>query len=178
MQILFVHGAGGWDDDQPIIEGLRRRTGLPVHADPFGDEDMSAATWRGLLARRLEPLGPDVILVGHSFGASMALQHVADPPADLLPAGLALLAMPDWGPQGWDVAEYALPDDAHVPTGLPVWLHHCRDDAVVPVDHVELHRRRLPRARVRRHDTGGHQLEGRLDAVADDLLDGAAQRDV
>lgn len=168
MEILFVHGAGGWTDDQPLAEELRALLGVPVSAPRFPDDDMSAAAWRSQIERHREVLGPDLVIVGHSFGASMALQHVSGAPEGGQLLGLALLAMPFWAAEGWQ-ADYALPADAGPPAGLPLWLHHCLDDDVVPFDHVERHAIRLPHAVVRRHASGGHQFQGRMAAVADDL---------
>lgn len=168
MEILFIHGAGGWREDQPMADELRARLGVPVSAPPFPDDDMSASAWRGELDRHRGSLGPELVIVGHSFGASMALLDLADDPSAPPPLGLALLAMPFWGAEGWQ-AEYSLPAAAELPADLPVWLHHCRDDDVVPFDHLERHVLRLPRALVRRHASGGHQFEGQLAAVAEDL---------
>lgn len=176
MEILFVHGAGGWMDDQPLADELRTRLGVEVTAPHFPDDDMSAAAWRRELGRQVDSRGPDLVIVGHSFGASMALLHLADSPPQTLPEtppntpllGLALLAMPFWGSEGWQ-AEYALPANTEPPADLPIWLHHCRDDQVVPFSHLDRHAARLPHALIRRHDSGGHQLEGRIGAVADDL---------
>ena len=168
MEILFVHGAGGYQDDLPLAEELRTRLNLPVTAPSFPDEDMSTAAWRREIERHWTALGPDPVLVGHSFGASMALLHLTDGFSGTAPLGLALLAMPFWGSEGWQ-AEYALPADAELPAGFPVWLHHCSDDEVVPFDHLDRHAARLPDAVVRRHKTGGHQFEGRIGAVADDV---------
>ncbi|MCC9145002.1 MULTISPECIES: alpha/beta fold hydrolase [unclassified Arthrobacter] len=168
MEILFVHGAGGWEDDQPLAEELHVHLGVPVSAPRFPDEDMSAAAWRSELERQLSGLGPELVIVGHSFGASMALLHLTEEFTGSPPQGLALLAMPFWGSEGWQ-AEYSLPADAELPTGFPVWLHHCRDDDVVPFDHLDRHAARLPQAQVRRHGSGGHQFEGRMAAVAEDV---------
>ena len=168
MEILFVHGAGGYLDDQPLSVHLHETLGVPVAFPEFPEEDMSAAAWRNGIQRQLDVLGPGVVLVGHSFGASMALQHLASGPEGVQPLGLVLLAMPFWGLEGWQ-AEYALPGDAVLPADLPVRLHHCLDDEVVPVDHLDRHAARLPEALVRRHNSGGHQFEGRMPAVADDV---------
>lgn len=171
MEILFVHGAGevGFDGDRPLADALRTRLGVTVSISPYPHEDMSAAGWRRELDRQRGLLGPEVLVVGHSFGASIALQHLADDPWEHRPLGLALLAMPYWGPEGWDVADYALPADAHLPSDLPVWLHHCRDDEVVEFSHLDYFAAALPQAVVRRHDAGGHQLDGCMDLVAGDL---------
>lgn len=168
MAVLFVHGAGGWTEDQPMVRELHAGLGLEVSAPRFPDDDMSAAAWRSELDSHLDALGPGVAVVGHSFGASMALLHAADSAAGSDPVGLVLLAMPFWGSQGWQ-AEYALPAGAALPRGLPVFLHHCRDDAVVPFGHLQRHAARLPGALARPHSTGGHQFEGRMGAVADDV---------
>lgn len=113
-------------------------------------------------------MGPETLIVAHSFGASIALLDVTVDPVSAPPPGLALLAMPFWGPEGWS-AQYALPPGAALPEALPVWLHQCLDDEVVPAEHLDHHVRELPQARVRRYDTGGHQFVGRMAAVAKDL---------
>ncbi|MBP3044224.1 hypothetical protein KKR91_06355 [Arthrobacter jiangjiafuii] len=46
MGILFVHGAGGWAEDQPMADQLRTLSGQAVTMSRFPDEDMSAAAWR------------------------------------------------------------------------------------------------------------------------------------
>lgn len=168
MQILFIHGAGGWEEDQALADELRDRLGVPVSVPRFPDDDMSAATWCREVDRHRAALEPDLVMVGHSFGASMALLQLTVSPPENPPLGLALLAMPHWSTDGWQ-AEYALPADAEMPSGFPIWLHHCRDDEVVPIGHLDHHLPRLPEAIVRRYDTGGHQFVGRLAAVADDL---------
>lgn len=167
MEILFVHGAGGWTDDQPMAAELRGIPGAEVLAPQFSDEDMSAAGWRRELDAQFRTLGPEPVVVGHSFGASMALLHFSESLAHR-PRGLVLLAMPFWGSEGWQ-AEYSLPVDAELPVDLPLFLHHCADDDVVPVDHLDRHAARLPRAVVRRYETGGHQFQGRMGEVIQDV---------
>lgn len=168
MRILFVHGAGGWRDDQPMASDLRSLPGAEVLAPRFPDEDMSAAGWRRELERQLGNIGPEPVIVAHSFGASMVLLHSAGGPAEPLPRGLVLLAMPFWGSEGWQ-AEYSLPADTQLPVDLPLFLHQCMDDDVVPAGHVDLHASRLPQAVIRRHESGGHQFEGRMPEVLQDV---------
>ena len=167
MEILFIHGAGGWTDDQPMAAELRSIPGADVLMPQFSEEDMSAAGWRRELDGQLRTLGPEPVIVGHSFGASMALLHFSEP-REPGPRGLVLLAMPFWGSEGWQ-AEYSLPVDAELPADLPLFLHHCADDDVVPVDHLDRHASRLPAAVVRRHETGGHQFHGRMGDVVRDV---------
>ncbi|MBD8044928.1 alpha/beta hydrolase [Arthrobacter sp. Sa2BUA2] len=168
MDFLFIHGAGGWLDDQPLAEELRTRLGVPVAMARYPEEDMSAAAWFAELDRQRDALGPDLAIIGHSFGASMALLRLGGGWHGPLPRGLVLLATPFWGSEGWQ-AEYALPAGYELPAGLPLYLHHCRDDDTVPVDHLDRLAALLPGAVVRRHETGGHQFAGQMAAVADDV---------
>ncbi|WP_185995451.1 alpha/beta fold hydrolase [Nocardioides campestrisoli] len=164
MRLLFIHGAGGFLDDQPMAEGLHTSLGVPVEMPRLPEEDMSVEGWAAPIRRHLRTLGPDDVAVGHSFGATI-LQWVLSE-ADWAPPRAVLLAMPDWSPDGWDVPDYAHrgPEPA---TALSI--HHCRDDEEVPFDHLRLHAARLPSARIVPHDEGGHQFEGRLAHLADDL---------
>lgn len=158
MAILFLHGAGGYADDQVMADAIRAALDEPVTIPHLRDEDMSHAAWSTQISAQLNP---DVdTVVGHSFGGSTLLKMLTE--ADLGIARLVLLAAPDWGPDGWDVADYALPSDPdhRLPSALRIDLHHCTDDDIVPVAHLELLSARLPRAAVVRHRHGGHQFEG------------------
>ena len=158
MAILFLHGAGGYVDDQAMADAIRIALDEPVTMPHLRDEDMSHAAWSAQIAAHLDP---DVdTVIGHSFGGSTLLKMLTE--TDLGIARLVLLATPDWGPEGWDVADYALPGDARqrLAPALRIDLHHCRDDDEVPVEHLGLLSARLPHAAVVRHRHGGHQFEG------------------
>ena len=158
VAILFLHGAGGYADDQVMADAIGAELDEPVRMPQLHNEDMSHAAWSAQIADHLDP---DVdTVVGHSFGGSTFLKMLTE--ADLGIARLVLLAAPDWGPDGWDVADYALPGDAHqrLPSALRIDLHHCTDDAEVPVVHLDLLSARMPHAAAVRHRHGGHQFEG------------------
>ena len=174
MDVLFMHGAGGWTDDQPMAAELRALldsnplVNAAVWMPHFPDEGISAAAWLKQLDRQLNFLGPDVVAVAHSFGASMALLRLAAGWSGPRLSGLVLLAAPFWGSEGWQ-AEYALPAGFTPPDDLPLFLHHCRDDSTVPFDHLARFAPRMPHAVFRRHETGGHQFQDRMSAVSDDV---------
>jgi predicted alpha/beta hydrolase family esterase len=159
--LLFVHGAGGYEEDRPLAAGLGTKLGARVDMPHFQDEDMSLEAWAAPMRSHLSGLGPQDLVVGHSFGASILLRVLSEGGAK--PRAAVLLAMPDWSPDGWDVAEYAFhgsePDAA-------LTLHHCRDDDVVPFTHLALGSARLPSALVREYPTGGHQFDGVIGAIA------------
>lgn len=165
MRLLFLHGAGGYDDDQPLARALGESVGATVELPRLPDEDMSVAAWATPIRERLSTLGKQDLLVAHSFGASTLLQVLAQ--LDRLPMRATLLATPDWGPDGWDIAEYVF---AGPEPRTAVSLHHCEDDEIVPVDHLERLAALLPRARVSRYPTGGHQLVGQESPITQDLV--------
>lgn len=157
MAILFVHGAGGYREDRAIVDSLSDALDAEVVMPEIADDDMSYTAWSAAIAAHVTD---DIdIVVGHSFGGSTALRMAVE--GDLAVSRLVLLAAPDWGPNGWDVAEYALPDDAAGRLGdIAIELHHCADDEIVPPGHLDLLAARLPQVAVVRHADGGHQFEG------------------
>lgn len=165
MRLLFVHGAGGYDEDRPFAEDLADTLGASLDLPQLPDEDMSVEAWARPLRRGLAALGPADVVVAHSFGASILL-HVLGEDLPSAPAKGVLLAMPDWGPQGWGVEDYvhAGPEPA-----IHLSLHHCRDDEVVPFAHLALAAAALPSARVHEYPSGGHQFDGRIEAIAADV---------
>lgn len=162
QRLLFFHGAGGYVEDRRLADAVGASLGADVVMPRMPDEDMSVKAWAALVRAELGRLRPDDFLVGHSFGASILLVVLREP-GRAPGLRVALLAMPDWGPDGWAVDEYVF--DGPEPECL-VSLHHCRDDAVVPFSHLALNASRLPTAQVVAYVSGGHQLEGRAAEVA------------
>jgi pimeloyl-ACP methyl ester carboxylesterase len=56
-----------------------------------------------------------------------------------------------------------------LPPNVPVLLYHGDQDATVPIAHLDLYRKALPRAHVRRLRGRDHQLNNDLTEVANDL---------
>lgn len=119
-----------------------------------------------LVRDALDTVSPDDVVAAHSFGASILLRVLAERQREA-PRRVVLLAMPDWSPQGWDVADYAFTGPA---PSQDISLHHCRDDDVVEFAHLALNSARFPRATVHAYDSGGHQFDGLAGVLAGDLL--------
>ena len=153
-----------------MVEALRAGLAEEVLAPNLDDGlEVTHEAW----SRRIsEHLRPDVdVVVGHSFGASTVLRMATE--RDLGVSRLILLAAPDWGPEGWDVPEFALSHDAadRLPEDLQIELHHCLDDEVVPFDHMDQLAARVPRAMARYRRQGGHQFDPpAIDAIVRRVL--------
>jgi predicted alpha/beta hydrolase family esterase len=181
--VLVIHGAG-----EP-----RRRRGKVYWAPLLGDalgrgyrvlaprmprpKQPQYWTW----ARRIDELIGSTrrpILVGHSFGASALLKYLAETVRRPALAGLFLVATPFWGPE---FTEFALPPDfgARLRDLSPIHLYHSRDDAEIPVEHLERYRRALPHATVRVLEGRGHEFnQAQFPELAADIRGLAPRRAV
>ena len=84
---------------------------------------------------------------------------------------IVLIAAPFIGKGGWNSDDVAPRTDLaeRLPASVPVFLYHGEDDATVPVAHVDLYAKAIPRAQVRRLPGRDHQLNNDLSEVARDI---------
>jgi len=171
--VLFIHGAGGYEEDKKMAANLRDvlGTAYEVRYPKMPDEDSPEyEAWKNQIAKELAAMDGEAILVGHSLGASVLLKYLSEERVEKPVAGLFLIATPYWRAEGWQL-EYALQEDfaSKLPEGLPVFFYHSRDDEWVPFDHLALYAENLPRATVREFDGRGHQFNNDLSEVARDI---------
>ena len=174
-QILFIQGGGdaAYAEDQKLADSLQRALGddYKVHYPPMPNADNpSYAAWKETMQQTVTQFSGESIYVGHSFGASLVLKALAEG-ALASPKGLFLLAAPYWGGQDWDVSDYELSEhfaDA-LPSELPIFLYHSRDDQWVPFAHLARYAEKLPQATVREFADRGHQFHNDLSEVAQDI---------
>ena len=177
--VLFIQGGGdgAYDEDARLADSLRHSLGprVAVRYPAMPNEgDPSYGRWRQQIEQDLADQPGPVAIVGHSIGASVLLKWLGERTGERAIAGVFLAACPFWGGDGWRYEGYedlALPAGfaPGLPPGTPVYLYHCRDDEVVPFDHLALCAQALPRATVRAFDEGGHQFNDDLSAVARDI---------
>jgi len=165
MHILFLHGAGGYADDRSLADGLGAVRNARVEYLRLPEKDMSVEAWSQSIRTRLAALGPQDVVIAHSFAASMLLHVLGAGPA--APTRAILLAMPNWGPDGWQVEEY---DFQGAEPATTLALHHCRDDEVVPFEHLALNAALLPSAAVHEYARGGHQFDTLHETIAADPI--------
>ncbi len=175
-QIVFFHGGGSiedYDADQKLVDSLSAALGPgnPVHYPYLPNDGTPDLGRRRQLHQEITKSTDDVILVGHSLGASMLLAYLSENQPTKPIAGIFLLAAPFWnGDADWVKAFRLQPGfAAKLNPGIPLFFYHCRDDEEVPFAHFEIYKQLLPWATFRQLETGGHQFNNDLKAVAADI---------
>jgi uncharacterized protein len=175
-EVLFVHGGGhgAYEEDKKLVASLRDilGTAYDVRYPRMPDEDRPEyEAWKERIARELTALDGEVILVGHSLGASILLKYLSEEKAEKPVAGVFLVAPPYWGAEDWEVSEYALQADfaSKIPKELAVFFYHSRDDEWVPFAHLALYAEKLPQATIHEFDDRGHQFDDDLSEVTRDI---------
>jgi uncharacterized protein len=175
--VLFVQGAGDMhhrEGSGHLAAFLKRELGddYRVRAPemPEADSDPRFGPWRDRIAEELAAVEGPVLIVGHSFGASVVLKALAEGLSVPLLEGLFLVAMPDWSPAGWDVDAFRVPDDvASKLPDVPIYLYQSRDDPQVPFDHLALDQALLPNATARPIDGSEHSFTEGLPELVQDI---------
>jgi predicted alpha/beta hydrolase family esterase len=175
-RVLFIHGGGegAYEEDRKLAASLQDALGAAydVRFPQMPDEDRPVyRAWKGRIAKELDALEGEVILVGHSLGGSILLKYLSEEVEKPI-AGLFLVSTPYWGVDDWEVGEYALREDfaSMIPKEIAVFLYHSRDDEVVPFAHAGLYAQKLPRTTVREFDGRGHQFGDDLSEGAQDIV--------
>ena len=174
--MLFVHGGGdrGYEADAPLAASLAQHLGAnydvryPKMPDDTASPDFG---WPRKIAGEIGPMPDDIVLVGHSLGASMLLKYLSENRVAARVRGVFLLATPFWsGKEEWERGLKLREDFASaLPRDVPIFLYHCQDDEEVSISHLAIYEEKLPRAIVRKVPAGGHQFDNDLARVARDI---------
>jgi predicted alpha/beta hydrolase family esterase len=176
-QILFIQGAGegAYEEDGLLVASLQDALGSAynVHYPKIHNEgDIEYAGWKAQIDSELATLEDEIILVGHSVGASVLLKYFSEERVEKSLAGLFLIAAPYWGADDfWKWDEARLPQDiAGELASIPrLFFYHSRDDETVPFAHLALYAEKFPGATSRKFDGRGHQFNNDLSEVAKDI---------
>ncbi|HET7322857.1 MAG TPA: alpha/beta fold hydrolase [Halococcus sp.] len=172
QQVLFIHGAGGYKEDKKLAADLRGvlGTGYEVRY-PQMPNDVGYEAWKNQIAKELAVLDGEVLLFGHSLGGSVLLKYISEEETEASIGGIFLIAPPYLGTDGWQISEYELEKNisSKLPSELPVFFYHARDDEIVPFSHLALYAEKLPQATFHEFDVRGHQFNNDLSDVARDI---------
>jgi uncharacterized protein len=123
------------------------------------------------IGKEISLLKGEIILVGHSPGASMLLKYISENEVKKKVGGLFLISTPFWsGDENW-VQGLKLNENFadKMPKEIPVFFYYCRDDEEVPFENSMLFGQKMPYAAIREIESGGHQLNNDLSIVAKDI---------
>jgi uncharacterized protein len=174
--LLFIQGGGqgAYAEDRKLALNLQDLLGSEydvLYPRMPEEERPEYEAWKAQIAATLAELNSEVIVVGHSLGASFLLKFLSEEKKAKPIAGLFLIAPPYWGTEDWEVDKYALREDYM--SGLskihPIFFYHSRDDEWVPFTHLELYAQKLPLAIIRKFDGRGHQFNNDLTEVVQDV---------
>ena len=164
-QILFIHGGGesGYEADTKLADSLRKELGDAyevLNPEIHFNDTLPDFGWLKQIGKEISLVKEEIILAGHSFGASMLLKYLSENPIRKKIDGLFLIAAPYWhGDEAWKKGIKLHNSFADgIPKDIPVFLYQCEDDEVVPLDHLEFYVQNLPQAIVRRISSGGINL--------------------
>jgi serine hydrolase len=174
--ILFIQGGGGEEDyavDSKLVASLHEVLGeaYAIHYPLLLDEPESDFGRGQQIGKNIALIRGEVILVGHSLGASMLLKYLSEKKIHKRIGGIFLISTPFWsGDEGWQQGLKLQEGFAdRLPKGVPIFLYHCRDDEVIPFADLALYAQKLPQAFIREIESGGHQLRNDLKLVARDI---------
>jgi predicted alpha/beta hydrolase family esterase len=175
--LLFIQGGGSTEDyeaDKKLVDSLQANLSVAYNLHyPFLPNEPAPDLGRiRQIGDAISRIEGELILVGHSLGASMLLKYVSENEIKKKMLGIFLLATPFWsGDEEWKEGFKLKEDFAdQLPGDVPVFLYHCQDDQEVPLTHFAIYRQKLPWATFRELASGGHQLNNDLTMVANDIV--------
>lgn len=175
-QVFFFHGGGegGYEADTKLADSLRKELGdaYEVHNPEIHfDDTLPDFGWLKQIDKWISSVKGDVILTGHSFGASMLLKYLSENKVQTKIKGLFLIAPPFWtGEEDWKQGIKLHKGFAdRIPKDIPIFLYQCKDDEEVPFDHFTTYKHLLSWITSREIESGGHQFNNDLSLVAKDI---------
>jgi len=176
-QVLFVQGGGeGTHDewDNKLVASLERKLGAEykIRYPPMPNEaDPNYSLWKTAIKKEFASLGDGAILVGHSIGATILINVLAEEPSESAPRGIFLIAAAFVGKGGWPSEDIKPLSDLgnRLHNQARIYLYHGSEDDTVPFGHVDLYERAIPHAVVHRLAGRDHQLNNDLSEIAADI---------
>ena len=95
--------------------------------------------WKRKMKQELTNAESDLILIGHSLGASIILKYLSEESYSNHIKGLFLISTPYWGEKGGEMDEYALNKDfaSALKEITHIYFYHSEEDNYVPFAHLD-----------------------------------------
>ena len=174
--VLFIQGGGngGYEVDKTLVASLQEALEKGYDLNYPRMQSNAAAPdfeWPQQIGKEISAIRGEVILVAHSFGASMLLKYLSENEVKKKIAGIFLISTPFWnGDEDWKKGFKLQENFAdRLPKEVSFFFYHCRDDEEVPFSHLASYKKKLTWAAFREIPRGGHQLDNDLTLVANDI---------
>lgn len=174
--IVFIQGGGedGYAADTALVDSFRTALGSGYAVDYpelHSDDSLPDFGWTKQIADKIFTYKNDLMIIAHSFGASLLLKYISENSVPKHVTGIFLLATPFWkGDEDWQKSFTLRPGFAnHLPNDIPLYFYHCQDDAEVPFSQFEQYRKQIKQARFHESKTGGHQFDTALERIVADV---------
>lgn len=175
-QILFIQGGGegGYEADTELVARLQLALGNGYninYPEIKSGESSFDFGYIKQIGKKISETKNDIIIAGHSFGASMILKYLSENSVNKKIAGIFLIATPFWtGNEDWQIGLKLKENFADkLPDEVPIFFYHCQDDEETPFSHLNHYKHKLPQATFREIKKGGHQLINDLTSVVKDI---------
>lgn len=176
-QILFIHSAGPQEEGEGssglvscLLNVLNNEYEIrhPLMPQP---ENPRYEGWKLKMKQELTNAKSDLILIGHSLGASIILKYLSEESYSNHINGLFLISTPYWGEKGGEMDEYALNKNfgSKLKNISPICFYHSKEDNYVPFAHLAYYSKALPQALVRVLNGQEHEFSYGLPQLVEDI---------
>lgn len=176
-QILFIHSAGpqgSGEGSSGLIEYLSNALRddyviqHPVMPEP---ENPRYEGWKKKLKEELEIMEGDLILIGHSLGASVILKFLSEEKYSNHIEALFLVSTPFWKKKDSQIEEFVLQKNFELKLKdlLPIYFYHSKEDEWVPFSHLDIYSKALPQATIRVLEGHEHEFASGLPRLVEDI---------
>ena len=126
--------------------------------------------WKIWFEKLFPFINNDVILVGHSLGASFLAKYLSENKSPKKVSGVFLVSgVFDVDSEGYPLASFALPPKLDLQSEN-IYLYHSKDDPIVPFSTLEKFATALPKAHSRTFEDRKHLNQGEFPELAEDIL--------
>jgi predicted alpha/beta hydrolase family esterase len=175
-QILFIQGGGngGYKADKKLVDSLQKALGneyIINYPEIQSNDKEPDFGWTKQIGNQISDGENNLILVGHSFGASMILKCLSEEPPQKKLKGIFLIATPFWsGNEDWKQGLKLKENfESKLPDNVKMFFYHCQDDEEIPFSQLYNYQKKINKATFREINNGGHQLNNDLTIVANDI---------
>jgi predicted alpha/beta hydrolase family esterase len=185
-QILFIHSAGPQGPDEGsggLVEYLVNILSydyLVQHPLMPHTENPRYDAWKTKLKEELERMDQNLILIGHSLGASILLKYLSEEKYSNHIQGLFLISTPYWKKKAGGIDEFVLSENfaSKLEKISPIYFYHSKDDEYVPFSHLGYYSKALPKAIIRKLEGHEHEFGYGLPKLIEDIkqLENAMQK--